>query len=140
MMEAMMKEMMQGLQGEGEDGAAGGDDAEGSGLMDTVMEGLLSRDVLLPSLQELSRKYPPWIEANASTVSAAQMDLYRQQHAYIIQIIALYESHSDKAPTEAVLSLMEKMQELGPPPKELLQGGPADAKLLETLGGDCCVM
>ena len=33
-----------------------------------------------------------------------------------------------------------QMQNYGPPPKELLQSNVGDSKLLESLGGECCIM
>eukprot|EP00048_Salpingoeca_helianthica_P012736 m.186862 g.186862 ORF g.186862 m.186862 type:complete len:281 (+) comp15415_c0_seq1:1588-2430(+) len=134
LIENMMAEMMQGLGG-GE-GGEGGDD----GMMNSVMEGLLAKDVMYPSLLEISQKYPQWMADNKSKVPAEQMELYRQQYGCIREIVAIYEKQGEETPTALIVEKMEQMQRFGAPPQDLVQGLAGDPAMAQALGKDCATM
>ncbi|KAF4530648.1 hypothetical protein B566_EDAN018724, partial [Ephemera danica] len=81
-----------GLTGEGPNG-----DSEIFPFMQNMMQSLLSKDILLPALQNIVEKYPGWIEEHRSTLSADKLEGYTTQ-----------------------LGLMKQMQDCGLPPQELM--------------------
>ncbi|KAJ2848148.1 Peroxisome chaperone and import receptor [Coemansia brasiliensis] len=109
----MMEELMRQLD-------QAGDDPQLDSLVDDVIGQLMSKDVLQQPLKDLDAEYPRYLEQNKDTLSRADYDRYKQQHEYIKQILALFEkSADDKDPK--VVELMQKMQECGQPPNELLK-------------------
>ncbi|XP_067674500.1 peroxisomal biogenesis factor 19-like [Haliotis asinina] len=112
-------------------GVGGGGGAGPGGDMFPMMHGmmkmLLSKDVLYPSLKEISEKYPKWLEDHKDTEPATSLDIYRRQHQLITSICVEFEAET---PTdteeiksqrfEKLMDLMQKMQELGQPPKEIV--------------------
>ncbi|KAI9482364.1 Peroxisome chaperone and import receptor [Coemansia sp. RSA 1290] len=109
----MMEELMRQLD-------QAGDDPQLDSLVDDVIGQLMSKDVLQQPLKDLDAEYPKYLEQNKDTLSKADYDRYKQQHDYIRQILALFEkSVDDKDPQ--VVELMQKMQECGQPPNELLK-------------------
>ncbi|KAJ2453601.1 Peroxisome chaperone and import receptor [Coemansia sp. RSA 2336] len=109
----MMEELMRQLD-------QAGDDPQLDSLVDDVIGQLMSKDVLQQPLKELDAEYPKYLEQNKDTLSTADYDRYKQQHDYIRQILALFDkSADDKDPR--VVELMQKMQECGQPPNELLK-------------------
>uniref|UniRef100_A0A1I8HSB6 Peroxin-19 n=1 Tax=Macrostomum lignano TaxID=282301 RepID=A0A1I8HSB6_9PLAT len=117
-------------------GAAAGE-ATGSGLgaagasqemlmpfMENMMHTLLSKEVIYPSLKAIRDGYPGWLEANGPGLSSAELETNRQRAAIVGQVCQQYESLGDAKPSEAefdrILRLVQRMQELGPPPEELL--------------------
>ncbi|KAJ3291471.1 Peroxisome chaperone and import receptor [Borealophlyctis nickersoniae] len=112
--EQMMKEL-EGLMGSGDfEGAFGG-----------IMEQLMSKELLHEPMRDLAGKYPEWLEANASKLSPEELDKYRQQHVVIKEIVAIYDACPTEAASEEdskkVVDLMQRMQDLGNPPEEILQ-------------------
>uniref|UniRef100_A0A8C4U5U1 Peroxisomal biogenesis factor 19 n=1 Tax=Falco tinnunculus TaxID=100819 RepID=A0A8C4U5U1_FALTI len=57
-------------------------DGEGSVLpvMQSIMQSLLSKDVLYPSLKEITEKYPEWLRQHGEALPAEQYERYRAQH------------------------------------------------------------
>ncbi|XP_038135457.1 peroxisomal biogenesis factor 19 [Cyprinodon tularosa] len=112
-----------------EGGEGGGDDGNILPIMQSIMQNLLSKDVLYPSLKEITAKYPEWLETNRSTLSAEDYQRYQQQAKVMGEICKLFEKEEeeseDKARTfECIMDLMQKLQDLGQPPKELAGEAP----------------
>ncbi|XP_077175191.1 peroxisomal biogenesis factor 19 [Paroedura picta] len=111
------------------------EDGEGEGgllpLMQSIMQNLLSKDVLYPSLKEITEKYPEWLHSHRDSLPKEQYDKYREQHCIMGKICEQFEAErptdSDtehKARFELVLDLMQQLQDLGHPPKELAGESP----------------
>uniref|UniRef100_F6SHD7 Peroxisomal biogenesis factor 19 n=1 Tax=Ornithorhynchus anatinus TaxID=9258 RepID=F6SHD7_ORNAN len=110
----------------------GGD--EGGGVlpvMQSLMQSLLSRDVLYPSLRDITDKYPEWLRIHGPALGADQLQRYRQQHHIMERICQQFEAEAPgdgpaqrTARFEAVLDLMQQLQDLGHPPKELAGESP----------------
>lgn len=121
MSEEELSKAMEGLGlGEGE--------GDGSILpfMQSVMRSLLSKDVLYPSLKDITEKYPEWLQGHRESLSAEQFEKYQEQHRVMGKICEQFEAETptdseatQKARFEAVLDLMQQLQDLGHPPKEL---------------------
>ncbi|XP_067833054.1 peroxisomal biogenesis factor 19, partial [Heptranchias perlo] len=108
--------------------AEGAGDAEGSfvPIMQTIMQNLLSKDVLYPSLKEIAEKYPDWLDAHRDTLPGDELQKYEQQHAVMGRICQQFEAEApgegegqQKARFEIIVDLMQQLQDLGEPPKEL---------------------
>lgn len=96
-------------------------------FMQGMMQSLLSKDVLYPSLKDILSKYPSWMEANGGALSSEERSQYEKQQELMTEICALLEKESDndspeqkKAHFDNVLALMQKLQDYGQPPKELV--------------------
>uniref|UniRef100_A0A669QMD1 Peroxisomal biogenesis factor 19 n=2 Tax=Phasianus colchicus TaxID=9054 RepID=A0A669QMD1_PHACC len=133
---------------------------EGSGeggmlpVVQSVLQHLLSRDVLYPSLKEITDKYPEWLQRHRAALPEEQYERYRAQHGVMGRICQQLEaerpedSEGDRrARFEAVLELMQQLQELGHPPKELAGEAPPGFNLdlegltlPEATGEQCHVM
>ncbi|XP_061461549.1 DDB1- and CUL4-associated factor 8 isoform X2 [Rhineura floridana] len=108
-------------------------DGEGSLLpiMQSIMQNLLSKDVLYPSLKEITEKYPEWLQSHCDSLPKDQYEKYQEQHSIMGKICAQFEAEQptdgdveQKARFEMVLDLMQQLQDLGHPPKELAGESP----------------
>ncbi|NXI62867.1 PEX19 factor, partial [Anseranas semipalmata] len=131
-------------------------DGEGGVLpvMQSILQHLLSKEVLYPSLKEITEKYPEWLQQHRAALPEAQYERYRAQHGVMGRICRQLEAEGPEDGAgarrerfEAVLELMQQLQELGHPPKELAGDAPPGLNLdLEGLslpdatGEQCRVM
>ncbi|XP_020380252.1 peroxisomal biogenesis factor 19 [Rhincodon typus] len=108
--------------------AEGSAEAEGSFLpiMQTIMQNLLSKDILYPSLKEITVKYPEWLSVHRDSLPRDELQRYEQQHVIMDKICQQFEADGDsnqeeqqRARFETILELMQQLQDLGEPPKEL---------------------
>lgn len=123
-------------------------------VMQSLLQHLLSKEVLYPSLKEITEKYPEWLQRHRAALPAAQYERYRAQHGVMGRICRHLEAEgaedgagARRERFEAVLELMQQLQELGHPPKELAGDAPPGLNLdLEGLslpegsGEQCRVM
>ncbi|KAK5860339.1 hypothetical protein PBY51_021826 [Eleginops maclovinus] len=124
-------DLVKALEGLGleEGGEGGGDDGNILPIMQTIMQNLLSKEVLYPSLKEITAKYPEWLDANKPSLSPEDYQRYEQQAKIMGEICLQFEKEesgaSDKEGTfEGIMDLMQKLQDLGQPPKELAGDAP----------------
>ncbi|KAI0666461.1 Pex19 protein family-domain-containing protein [Trametes maxima] len=94
------------------------------GLLENMMSQLMSKEVLYEPLKELHDKFPSYLQDNAAKLSAADKSRYESQRAVVAQIVATFEdaSYSDDDPEKSlkVIELMQKMQDYGSPPSEIM--------------------
>uniref|UniRef100_A0A8D2IQC5 Peroxisomal biogenesis factor 19 n=1 Tax=Varanus komodoensis TaxID=61221 RepID=A0A8D2IQC5_VARKO len=111
------------------------EEGEGDGsllpLMQSIMQNLLSKDVLYPSLKEIAEKYPEWLRSHRDSLPQDQYEKYQEQHSIMGKICAQFEAErptdgdaEQRARFELVLDLMQQLQDLGHPPKELAGESP----------------
>jgi len=104
---------------------------EGAGdflpFMQGMMQSLLSKEVLYPSLKELVDKYPAWLEEKKETLPAADLERYNKQLDLMQKVCTELEKEKDddaddvkKRRFDTILSLMQEMQTYGQPPEELV--------------------
>lgn len=112
----------------------GGDNNAFLPFMQGMMQSLLSAEVLLPSLKELSSKYPNWLAQNESKIAPEEKERYENQLKLMTEVCGeLEKEKSDdsadvkKQRFNIVLDRMQKMQELGQPPSEILGEGSEQA-------------
>ncbi|KAM6365117.1 LOW QUALITY PROTEIN: peroxisomal biogenesis factor 19 [Pluvialis apricaria] len=124
-------------------------DGEGSVLpvMRSIMQTLLSKDVLYPSLKEITEKYPEWLRQHGEALPAEQYERYRAQHGVMGRICRQLEDERPgegeeerRARFETLLDLMQQLQDLGHPPKELAGESPPglNLELPGAAGGEQC--
>ena len=99
-------------------------------FMQGMMQSLLSAEVLLPSLTEIVSKYPAWLEENGSKVSVEDKTRYESQLKLMQEVCSELgkEKVDDSADVKRerfniVLDRMQKMQDLGQPPADLVGEG-----------------
>ncbi|KAL0130424.1 hypothetical protein PUN28_002240 [Cardiocondyla obscurior] len=128
-------------------------------FMQGMMERLLSKEVLYPSLKELSDKYPAWLEEHRATLDSSDLQRYMKQSELMQKVcIELEKEKEDDAEDvkqhrfECVLKLMTEMQNYGQAPDDLIgeqcsffQFDPEGNPTLPFPPGvdsqqDCCIM
>ncbi|XP_051554886.1 peroxisomal biogenesis factor 19-like [Myxocyprinus asiaticus] len=108
-----------------ENGEGSGEDGNILPIMQSIMQNLLSKEVLYPSLKEITEKYPEWLESNRQSFPPDQFTRYEQQYKIMGEICSQFEKDGDRENTfENILELMQKLQDLGQPPKELAGEAP----------------
>ncbi|KAL7666421.1 Uncharacterized protein ABC855_g79 [[Candida] zeylanoides] len=122
------------LAGMGGAGGAGGD-LDMSKLLVDMLEQLSSKEVLYEPIKDLNTKFPEYLAQNESVIAAKDHANYTQQYEVTTQIVAIFEApgydDADKAQRDRVNVLLEALQDLGQPPKELV----GEAGEIPGLGG-----
>ncbi|XP_066579193.1 peroxisomal biogenesis factor 19 [Amia ocellicauda] len=144
------EDLAKALEGLGleEGGEGGGDDANILPIMQSIMQNLLSKEVLYPSLKEITDKYPDWLSCNRDSLPPDEFHRFEQQHRLMGEICQQFERDGDQGCFENVLELMQQLQDLGHPPKELAGETPPGMNFdLESLnlpgssaGGEQCTI
>ncbi|OWR47617.1 putative house keepingprotein [Danaus plexippus plexippus] len=116
-------------------------------FMQGMMQSLLSKEVLYPSLKELVDKYPDWLRDNKGKLPQEDYErqvpralimiswklyniytlVYEKQQSLMNQVCSELEPEQESDPEdvkrkrfEKVLKLMQQMQDLGQPPTDLV--------------------
>eukprot|EP00242_Pyramimonas_sp_CCMP2087_P012680 CAMPEP_0198197934 /NCGR_PEP_ID=MMETSP1445-20131203/1497_1 /TAXON_ID=36898 /ORGANISM="Pyramimonas sp., Strain CCMP2087" /LENGTH=305 /DNA_ID=CAMNT_0043867359 /DNA_START=95 /DNA_END=1012 /DNA_ORIENTATION=- len=97
-----------------------GDNPDLQSVMDSMMQHLLSKDVLYQPLKEIEGKYPAWLNANAPTLQQDELRRYTTQFALIQKLLHLYDTQPEDY--SHITELLQQMQECGQPPAELMKG------------------
>ncbi|MCO5558205.1 hypothetical protein L7F22_011784 [Adiantum nelumboides] len=88
-------------------------------IMDTMMQQLLSKEVLHEPMKEFCEKYPNWLEVNKPSLTDEDFRRYSRQYEYIKELCSVYESTPDDFPR--IVDIMQNMQVCGQPPDDLVQ-------------------
>eukprot|EP00960_Hanusia_phi_P014754 437177-Hanusia_phi.AAC.1 len=114
------------------------------GMMEGMMQQLLSKEFLYEPLQEIAAKYPDWLAKNKGVISTEvlamlgqmvltlswqEYDKYSEQFGIIQEICRCYETEADNV--EKIVELMQKMQKCGQPPSEIVKEIGGDLELDE---------
>lgn len=96
-------------------------------FMQGMMQSLLSKDVLYPSLKDIIDKYPAWLEENGTKITTEEKERYEKQLQLMKDVCQELESETEndsaeqkRSRFEKVLGLMQKLQDYGQPPTELV--------------------
>ncbi|KAL4853266.1 Peroxisome biogenesis protein 19-1 [Chlorella vulgaris] len=92
--------------------AASGGPREMASLVDSLMQQLLSKEVLYQPMKDIGARYPSWLEANKDSLSPEDCQRYEEQQGYIQAICTLYETAPQDYP--------QLMQQCGQPPQEIV--------------------
>ncbi|KAI8433241.1 hypothetical protein MSG28_015317 [Choristoneura fumiferana] len=112
-------------------------------FMQGMMQSLLSKEVLYPSLKELVDKYPAWLEENKGKVSQDEYDRYCKQQELMLQVCSELEPEQESDPDdvkrkrfEVVLDLMQKIERVwGRERNKQTERGKGE-RLLQATGAD----
>ncbi|KAG7909310.1 hypothetical protein KL906_002804 [Ogataea polymorpha] len=116
----LLKSLDLNLDLKGLDGQNGGVEDVGNLLVE-MLEKLSSKNVLYEPLNDLYQKFPAWLE-KPENQQDENFSKYQQQYAVIREIISTFDlpDHEDKKNKDIINIKLEELQELGMPPKELL--------------------
>ncbi|KAG8538896.1 hypothetical protein GDO81_021817 [Engystomops pustulosus] len=94
----------------------GMDETEGEGnilpFMQNIMQNLLSKEVLYPSLKEITEKFPEWLRTNQETLPPEEYRKYQEQHNLMARICQHFETEptgEEATRFEAVMDLMQQV-------------------------------
>lgn len=96
---------------------AGSQDMES--MVETMMQQLLSKEVLHEPMKEIGERYPKWLEEHQSTLSKEDFDRFSNQYQLIKDLNKVYETEPNNF--TKIIDLMQKMQECGQPPNDIVQ-------------------
>lgn len=107
-------------------------------MMQGMMQNLLSKELLYPALRDIVDKYPDWLAERRASLPLADYERYNSQYELMKQVCQEFEQEQPGDAAEVkrtrfdrILALMQKMQECGHPPKELVEISPELAGLDE---------
>ena len=83
------------------------------------MQQLLSKDVLHEPMKEIGERYPTWLEDNRTKLSSEDYQRFSHQYELIKDLNEVYET--DPGNFNKIVELMQKMQECGQPPNDIVQ-------------------
>ncbi|PON40654.1 Pex19 protein [Parasponia andersonii] len=95
---------------------AGSQDMES--IMETMMQQLLSKEILHEPMKEIGERYPKWLSEHEASLSKEEYERYSHQYELIKDLNEVYEK--DSSNFNKIVELMQKMQECGQPPNDIL--------------------
>ncbi|KAL2758207.1 hypothetical protein ACRALDRAFT_2098096 [Sodiomyces alcalophilus JCM 7366] len=115
----LLAEMMKQLGGDGS-----GNDEDFSKMLMGMMEQLTNKEILYEPMKELDEKFPEWLEKNKDKTPAEERKRYEEQRVLVREIVGKFDestySDSNSADREYIVERMQKMQDLGSPPSDLV--------------------
>ena len=88
-------------------------------IVETMMQQLLSKEILHEPMKEIGERYPKWLEEHKASLSKEEYERYSQQYVLIKDLNIVYEREPDNF--SKIVELMQKMQECGQPPNDIVQ-------------------
>jgi len=138
----MFAKLLKALDTPNPDATGDGDDEDLSKMFLGMMEQLTHKDMLYEPMLELHQKFPAYLSDNAAKLGAEDKKRFENQSRIVGEIVGKFEEkgYSDDDPEcrEFVWDRMQRMQEEGSPPEELLagpMGGLGAGGLGDFLGG-----
>eukprot|EP00039_Didymoeca_costata_P008988 m.119320 g.119320 ORF g.119320 m.119320 type:complete len:284 (-) comp14311_c0_seq5:1075-1926(-) len=109
--DSLLEDVMKGMQGGG-----------GVDVMEQMMEHLLTKELLYPSLIDIRSKYSEWLDENKGEIPESDYTKYSEQYKIILSICGVYEDDTigKQDQSKRVLEYMEKIQPLGAPPEAIM--------------------
>ncbi|XP_043717395.1 peroxisome biogenesis protein 19-2-like [Telopea speciosissima] len=117
-------------------------------IVETMMQQLLSKEILHEPMKEIAERYPKWLKDHASGLNKEEYDRYSRQYELIKGLNEVYEK--DPGNFTKIVELMQKMQECGQPPNDIVHELAPDLDLtnlaqlspemLESQSNNCCIM
>lgn len=131
----MLKEMESGNFG-GE-----GSDEDFSKILMGMMEQLTNKEILYEPMKELNDKFPDWMEKNKGKVEADDWKRYEEQQVLVKEIVGRFEkkgySDENTQDREYIVERMQKMQNAGSPPPDLVGDMNAAQEALQDMDQGC---
>lgn len=88
-------------------------------IVETMMQQLLSKEILYEPMKEIGERYPTWLEENKAKLTSEEYTRYSNQYSLIKDLNQVYEAEPDNF--NKIVELMQKMQECGQPPNDIVQ-------------------
>lgn len=88
-------------------------------IVETMMQQLLSKEILHEPMKDIVEKYPKWLEDNKDKISKEEYERYNNQLELMVKLIEVYEN--DPENMTKIFDIMQSMQECGQPPSDLVQ-------------------
>lgn len=88
-------------------------------IVETMMQQLLSKEILHEPMKEIGERYPKWLEDHKASLSKEEYERYSQQYKLIKDLNIVYEHEPNNF--NKIVELMQKMQECGQPPNDIVQ-------------------
>lgn len=105
-------------------------------MMEGMMQNLLSKDVLYPTMKEIAKVYPDWLSDNETKLSPDDLTKYKKQQTLINKICESFEAEREDDAAEVkrrrlneMMLLVEQMQESGNPPQDLIEKCAGDSSV-----------
>lgn len=99
-------------------GGIGGDGDLSENLMDAMMEQLLSKELMYEPIKQVTNKFPSWLESNKDKLSNEEWNQRNKQYECFQKLVEAYEQ--ENSTTEKLLEFMQRVQEYGQPPPEII--------------------
>ncbi|WMV43611.1 hypothetical protein MTR67_036996 [Solanum verrucosum] len=87
-------------------------------IVETMMQQLLSKEILHEPMKEIEDRYPKWLEDNKVKLSTEEYERYKKQYEFIRDLNKVYETEPSNF--NKIVELMQKMQECGQPPNDIV--------------------
>ncbi|KAJ4837161.1 hypothetical protein Tsubulata_036478 [Turnera subulata] len=87
--------------------------------LETMMQQLLSKEILHEPMKEIGERYPKWLEEHKASLSKEDYNRYFHQYELIKNLNEVYEREPNNF--TKIVDLMQKMQECGQPPSDIVQ-------------------
>jgi peroxin-19 len=88
-------------------------------IVETMMQQLLSKEILAEPMKEIGERYPKWLEEHKASLSKEEYERYSNQYGLIRNLNEVYEK--DSGNFTKIVELMQKMQDCGQPPNDIVQ-------------------
>ncbi|KAK9236507.1 Pex19 protein [Lipomyces kononenkoae] len=137
---AMMRQLEQSSGGTGGSGDQSlGSDEDLSKMLAGMMDQLTSKEILYEPMKELDDKYSDWLQKNRASLSTEDASRYETQRVVVRDIVVRFEnpSYSDDSESDRkyIVERMQKMQESGSPPSDIMGELGPGAGLDNSFGG-----
>ncbi|XP_068650188.1 peroxisome biogenesis protein 19-1-like [Aristolochia californica] len=117
-------------------------------IVETMMQQLLSKEILHEPMKEIGERYPKWLEEHKTELKQEEYERYCRQYELIKKLNEVYENDPSNFPQ--IFDLMQRMQECGQPPNDIVQELTPDSDLtsfgnplfqeMTDPNADCCIM
>mmetsp|Transcript_6595 Transcript_6595/g.9627 ORF Transcript_6595/g.9627 Transcript_6595/m.9627 type:complete len:296 (-) Transcript_6595:283-1170(-) len=88
-------------------------------VMNSMMQQLLSKEIMYEPIKEITEKYPDWLAENERKLDPEEYKKYGTQYQYMQKIVAVFESEPDNF--ERLTTLLTEMQAYGQPPSDIIK-------------------
>ncbi|KAJ8775326.1 hypothetical protein K2173_020330 [Erythroxylum novogranatense] len=87
-------------------------------IVETMMQQLLSKEILHEPMKEIGERYPKWLEEHKTSLNKEEYERYSHQYKLIKDLNEVYDKEPDNF--TKIVDLMQKMQECGQPPSDIV--------------------
>lgn len=88
-------------------------------IVETMMQQLLSKEILHEPMKDIVEKYPKWLEDNKDKISKEEYERFNHQLELMMKLNEVYENEPENM--SKIFEIMQNMQECGQPPSDLVQ-------------------